>query len=271
MLPGSRAPWAERARRGARLRRHELDAGGRARGGEAERPRGARRGRPALLRPDDARGAEPPARRPRLRAPLLPVRRGGREPRRGGDQRGRARGRRRHVRRQPAARAHRPRSLQGARDGRRRARPLPRAHPAPAGQYGAGGTGPHRRGASARSRSRSSSPPIPGRPRPSTGAGISLDSDVQVLPPAGYLDFAALASQARLVLTDSGGVQKEAYWYGVPCITLRTTSEWVETVETGWNRLVGTDPDLIVSAVQGARPRRKARSLRRRPRGRENR
>jgi UDP-GlcNAc3NAcA epimerase len=83
-------------------------------------------------------------------------------------------------------------------------------------------------------------------------AGISLDSAVRALSPAGYLDFAALASQARLILTDSGGVQKEAYWYGVPCITLRTTSEWVETIETGWNRLVGTDPELIVSAVQGA-------------------
>jgi UDP-GlcNAc3NAcA epimerase len=82
---------------------------------------------------------------------------------------------------------------------------------------------------------------------------ISLDSNVRLLPPAGYLDFAALASQARLVLTDSGGVQKEAYWYGVPCITLRTTTEWVETVETGWNRLVGTDPDLIVREVREAR------------------
>jgi UDP-GlcNAc3NAcA epimerase len=79
--------------------------------------------------------------------------------------------------------------------------------------------------------------------------GISFDSNVRMLPPGGYLDFAALASQARLVLTDSGGVQKEAYWYGVPCLTLRTTTEWVETVETGWNRLVGTDPDLIVHAV----------------------
>jgi UDP-GlcNAc3NAcA epimerase len=96
---------------------------------------------------------------------------------------------------------------------------------------------------------------FPAHPRTSAalaGAGISLDSNVRVLPPAGYLDFAALASQARLVLTDSGGVQKEAYWYGVPCITLRTTSEWIETVETGWNTLVGTDPDLIESAVRGA-------------------
>jgi UDP-GlcNAc3NAcA epimerase len=96
---------------------------------------------------------------------------------------------------------------------------------------------------------------FPAHPRTSAalaGAGISLDSNVRVLPPAGYLDFAALASQARLVLTDSGGVQKEAYWYGVPCITLRTTSEWVETVETGWNTLVGPDPDLIESAVRGA-------------------
>jgi UDP-GlcNAc3NAcA epimerase len=97
---------------------------------------------------------------------------------------------------------------------------------------------------------------FPAHPRTSAAlaaAGISLDSRVRLLPPAGYLDFAALASQARVVLTDSGGVQKEAYWYGVPCLTLRTTSEWVETIDTGWNRLVGTDPDLIVSAVRQAR------------------
>jgi UDP-GlcNAc3NAcA epimerase len=96
---------------------------------------------------------------------------------------------------------------------------------------------------------------FPAHPRTSAAlaaAGISLDSRVRLLPPAGYLDFAALASQARVVLTDSGGVQKEAYWYGVPCLTLRTASEWVETIETGWNRLVGTDPDLIVSAVREA-------------------
>jgi UDP-N-acetylglucosamine 2-epimerase len=96
---------------------------------------------------------------------------------------------------------------------------------------------------------------FPAHPRTSgalAAAGISLPPSVRVLPPAGYLDFAALASQARIVLTDSGGVQKEAYWYGVPCVTLRTTTEWVETVETGWNRLVGTDPAAIVAAVREA-------------------
>jgi UDP-GlcNAc3NAcA epimerase len=82
-------------------------------------------------------------------------------------------------------------------------------------------------------------------------AGLELGPHVVVRPPAGYLDFAALASQARVVLTDSGGVQKEAYWYGVPCITLRDSTEWMETVEAGWNTLVGTDADRIVEAVQG--------------------
>ena len=80
----------------------------------------------------------------------------------------------------------------------------------------------------------------------------ALGDHVRLLPPVGYLDFAALASQARLVLTDSGGVQKEAYWYRVPCVTLRDATEWVETVETGWNRLVGSDPDLLEAAVKEA-------------------
>jgi UDP-N-acetylglucosamine 2-epimerase len=84
--------------------------------------------------------------------------------------------------------------------------------------------------------------------------GVSLGEHVRLLPPVGYLDFAALASQARVVLTDSGGVQKEAYWYGVPCVTLRTTTEWVETIETGWNRLVATDADAIGAAVREAAP-----------------
>jgi UDP-GlcNAc3NAcA epimerase len=82
--------------------------------------------------------------------------------------------------------------------------------------------------------------------------GHRLGGHVHPRPPAGYLDFAALASQARVVLTDSGGVQKEAYWYGVPCVTLRDSTEWVETVELGWNRLVGSDPDRIVKAAREA-------------------
>jgi UDP-GlcNAc3NAcA epimerase len=80
--------------------------------------------------------------------------------------------------------------------------------------------------------------------------GHRLGGQIRPRPPLGYLDFAALASQARAILTDSGGLQKEAYWYEVPCITLRENTEWVETVATGWNQLVGTDPDRIVGATR---------------------
>ena len=102
--------------------------------------------------------------------------------------------------------------------------------------------------------------------------GIGLPPNVRLLPAVGYLDFAALASQARVVLTDSGGVQKEAYWYGVPCVTLRTTTEWTETVEAGWNRLTGDDPDLIVRGRCRRRPGPGASAaVRRRQRLREDR
>jgi UDP-N-acetylglucosamine 2-epimerase len=83
---------------------------------------------------------------------------------------------------------------------------------------------------------------------------IELAPHIRMLPPVGYLDFAALAARARVILTDSGGVQKEAYWYGVPCVTVRSSTEWVETVALGWNRLVGTDPAAIVAAVREAAP-----------------
>jgi UDP-GlcNAc3NAcA epimerase len=82
---------------------------------------------------------------------------------------------------------------------------------------------------------------------------VSLAPHVRVLPPLGYLDLAALASQARVLLTDSGGLQKEAYWYGVPCVTLRPSTEWVDTVELGANTLVDDDPDRLVAAVAQAR------------------
>lgn len=68
-------------------------------------------------------------------------------------------------------------------------------------------------------------------------------------PPAGYLDFTNLLMNARAVVTDSGGVQKEAYFHGVPCITLRDTTEWVETVQGGFNVLTGMDADRVQQAL----------------------
>jgi UDP-N-acetylglucosamine 2-epimerase len=83
--------------------------------------------------------------------------------------------------------------------------------------------------------------------------GLELAPNVRAEPPLGYLDFAALASQARVILTDSGGLQKEAYWYRVPCVTMRPSTEWVDTVEVGANVLVDDDPGRIASAVAEAR------------------
>jgi UDP-GlcNAc3NAcA epimerase len=83
--------------------------------------------------------------------------------------------------------------------------------------------------------------------------GIDLGPHVLVRPPLGYLDLTALASQAHVILTDSGGLQKEAYWHGVPCVTLRPSTEWIDTVETGANVLVDDEPDRLVAAVREAR------------------
>jgi UDP-N-acetylglucosamine 2-epimerase (non-hydrolysing)/UDP-GlcNAc3NAcA epimerase len=81
-----------------------------------------------------------------------------------------------------------------------------------------------------------------------------VEERLLVTPPLGYLDFTALLLRARAVLTDSGGVQKEAYLAEVPCVTLRDTTEWVETVETGWNVLVDLDADAALAALDGAPP-----------------
>jgi UDP-GlcNAc3NAcA epimerase len=81
---------------------------------------------------------------------------------------------------------------------------------------------------------------------------LRVPGEVRIVPPLGYLDFAALLSQARVVATDSGGLQKEAYWYGVPCVTMRPSTEWVDTVEVGANVLVDDDPDAIAHAIGAA-------------------
>ncbi len=98
---------------------------------------------------------------------------------------------------------------------------------------------------------------FPVHPR-TRGALAHLDgalpaSRVRLIEPVGYLDMARLAGAARLILTDSGGLQKEAYWLGVPCVTLRDETEWVETVQAGWNVLTGARTDAIVQAVRDLR------------------
>jgi len=83
-------------------------------------------------------------------------------------------------------------------------------------------------------------------------AGLEAPQNARLLRPLGYLDFTALASQARVIATDSGGLQKEAYWHGVPCVTLRDTTEWTDTVAVKANVLVDNDPDAIAAAVASA-------------------
>jgi UDP-N-acetylglucosamine 2-epimerase len=82
--------------------------------------------------------------------------------------------------------------------------------------------------------------------------GLDLSAHIVALEPVGYLELISLTANARVVVTDSGGLQKEAFWHGVPCVTLRPSTEWVDTVETGANVLVDDDPELLVAAVSTA-------------------
>ena len=73
---------------------------------------------------------------------------------------------------------------------------------------------------------------------------------IRLIPPVGYLEMLVLEKHSRMILTDSGGIQKEAFFLQIPCITLRTETEWVETVATGWNKVVGTEPAEILEAAR---------------------
>jgi len=98
---------------------------------------------------------------------------------------------------------------------------------------------------------------FPVHPRTSraiTTVGWKPPDHVKLIEPVGYLDMVTLMRNARVILTDSGGVQKEAYWLGIPCVTLRDETEWIETVTFGWNVLVGTEPGRIVAAANRPLP-----------------
>jgi len=89
----------------------------------------------------------------------------------------------------------------------------------------------------------------------------NIPSNVKLIQPVGYLDMLRLMGDAEKILTDSGGIQKEAYMLEVPCITLRMNTEWVETLGDGWNVLVGADSKKIVKALNEFKPRDRKKDI----------
>jgi UDP-N-acetylglucosamine 2-epimerase len=85
-------------------------------------------------------------------------------------------------------------------------------------------------------------------------ADIEAPANLRLSEPVSYIEMLALERNASAILTDSGGVRREAYFLGIPCVTLRTESEWPETLATGWDVLAGSDVDHIVGAAQRPRP-----------------
>ena len=83
---------------------------------------------------------------------------------------------------------------------------------------------------------------------------LKIGDNVQIIEPVGYLDMISLQENACKIVTDSGGVQKEAYFLKKPCITMRDETEWIETVQNGWNTIVGSDTAKILNAIENFNP-----------------
>ncbi|WP_461206453.1 non-hydrolyzing UDP-N-acetylglucosamine 2-epimerase [Clostridium sp. DL1XJH146] len=91
--------------------------------------------------------------------------------------------------------------------------------------------------------------------------GLEFNKNIKVIEPVGYLDMIALESSAEKIVTDSGGVQKEAFFMGKPCITMRDETEWIETVENGWNIIVGTNKERILESIRKFKPTKKRKDI----------
>lgn len=91
--------------------------------------------------------------------------------------------------------------------------------------------------------------------------GLKFNDNIKVIEPIGYLEMLMLEANSKKIVTDSGGVQKEAYFVGKPCVTMRDETEWVETVEVGWNIVVGTDKEKILNAIKNFNPTHKQPSI----------
>ena len=89
------------------------------------------------------------------------------------------------------------------------------------------------------------------------GLEEKIKKNISIIQPVGYIDFLWLEKNAKMIITDSGGIQKEAYLLKVLCITLRENTEWIETVEDGWNVLVGSDKEKIIDNMKNFIPRQK--------------